>query len=123
MSDALWTSQVVNVGRDAGEMLEAGVLILFADPCPDALAEVSVVHSGAKAPTGPIEVGDQFRIGDQGYTVDEVGQRVQTNLHELGHVVIYVNQPEQELLPGAIKATGPALSRPPIGSVLGFYLA
>lgn len=123
MSDALWSSEVVHVGRDASEMLAAGVLILFADPVPDALAEVSVVHNLAKAPTRPLQRGDEFTIAEQRYTLDEVGARVHDNLQELGHVVIYINQPEQPLLPGAIKATGPMMQQPPIGSAVGFFSA
>ena len=48
MSDALWSSEVVHVGRDASEMLAAGVLILFADPVPDALADIMAGHSHGK---------------------------------------------------------------------------
>ena len=35
----LWTAQVSQIGADAGEMIEAGVLILFGDPVPEALTE------------------------------------------------------------------------------------
>ena len=36
----------------------------------------------------------------------EVGERANANLAELGHVVVYANQPDQKLLPGAVKAAG-----------------
>ncbi len=120
MPDTLWSAKVVSVGRDAHEMLAAGILILFADPVPEALTDVSVVHSGAKTPTRPVAVGDLFDFADQRYTLDEVGQRAHQNLVELGHLVIYVNQPDQQLLPGAIKATGPAMQPPAIGSAVAF---
>ena len=46
-----------------------------------------------------------------------------SNLTELGHVVIYVNQPEQELLPGAVLATGPQLVPPAVGGTVEFLEA
>lgn len=120
MSKALWQSTVSLVGPDAGDMIDAGVLILFGEPVPEALAEVSVVHSGFTAPTRPIAGGDQFEFAGQVYTVDEVGERAVANLTELGHIVLYANQPEQELLPGAVKVSGPDFTAPAVGSQVSF---
>ena len=38
--------------------------------------------------------------------ITSVGDLAAKNLDELGHVVLYVNQPEQKLLPGAVNAVG-----------------
>ena len=119
----LWTAQVSQIGADAGEMIEAGVLILFGDPVPEALTEVSIVHTSATELVRPIAAGDRFRIGGREYRIVEIGGRACDNLTELGHVVIYVNQPAQELLPGAIKATGPELVSPAAGDEIEFYEA
>lgn len=116
----LWKADVTQIGPDAAEMLEAGVLILFGEPVPDALAEVSVVHANATPLVRPIAAGDTLLVSGVTYTLDAVGERANANLTELGHIVIYVNQPEQELLPGAILATGPELSAPVPGSVVEF---
>ena len=35
-----------------------------------------------------------------------VGDLATKNLDDLGHIVLYVNQPDQKLLPGAVLATG-----------------
>ena len=123
MPDTLWSSKIVNVGRDAREMLDAGVLIIFADPVPDALAEVSIVHSGAQTALRPIRAGDILDMGGQIYRLDEVGPRVQENLQELGHAVIYVNMPDQQMLPGAIKASGQPVQTPAVGDTLAFLSA
>lgn len=120
---SLWSSKVTLIGGDAGEMIEAGVLILFGEPVPDALADVSVVHANATALARPLVTGDHLVVAGQSYTVDEVGRRACENLTELGHVVVYVNQPEQELLPGAIKATGPEVQTPEVGSIISFIEA
>ena len=47
---------------------------------------------------------------------DEVGDLANLNLTDLGHIVVYVNSPEQALLPGAVKASGPSRPQPTVGS-------
>jgi PTS system glucitol/sorbitol-specific IIA component len=38
--------------------------------------------------------------------IDAVGELATRNLDDLGHIVLYINQPNQKLLPGAVLATG-----------------
>lgn len=120
MSTKLWQTTVSQVGPEAGAMIEAGVLILFGDPVPQALADISVVHTGASALNRPLQSNDRFEFAGRLYTLDEVGAHANTNLTDLGHVVLYVNQPEQKLLPGAIKVSGPELSVPVAGEIVSF---
>lgn len=120
MSTTLWKTAVAQIGGEAGEMIEAGVLILFGDPVPQALADISIVHSGASALARPVQPGDRFEFAGATYTVDEVGGHAMTNLVDLGHIVLYVNQPDQKLLPGAIKVTGPVFGTPTPGEIVSF---
>lgn len=114
----IWSTTVTRIGGDAGDMIEAGLYILFGEPVPDALADVSVVHDNASEIAREVKAGDTFVIGDLRYTVDEIGERANANLSELGHIVLYVNQPDQELLPGAVKASGPDAAAPAVGSAI-----
>ena len=86
-------------------MLAAGVVILYAEPLPDALADVSVVH---RPGTGPRDRRDRRRRRPVRRRVTSSAHRRRRhrdkNLHELGHVVFYVDQPDQKLLPGAVHA-------------------
>lgn len=123
MSRTLWSAEVSSLGGDADEMIEAGLLILFGEPVPEPLAEVSVVHTRATPLERVLQSRDQFVFADQTYVIAEVGERVHDNLTELGHAVIYVNQPGQELLPGAIKVAGPPLRTPEVGSIIAFHEA
>jgi len=109
-----YRSTVVDIGEEAGEMAEAGVLILFGEPLPEALAEVSIVHRPTQTLQGnAISVGDTVAIGGQELTITAVGDLATKNLDDLGHIVLYVNQPDQKLLPGAVLATGelPSIDR------------
>ena len=106
MTQAIWQSSVVHIGQDAAELFEAGVFIFFAHPVPDALAEVSLIHSGPEADFQPIEVGDQLWIGETRVLIEEVGWMANDNFRQFGHIVVYLNVGAQELLPGAVKASG-----------------
>ncbi|GAA1731201.1 PTS glucitol/sorbitol transporter subunit IIA [Brachybacterium phenoliresistens] len=107
MSD-LYTSTVTSIGADAPSMFEAGVVILFAEPVPPALADVSVVHSPSGELARDIQAGDTISIGVAEYTVVRLGDVASNNLRELGHVVLYVDAGDQKLLPGAIHVDGPS---------------
>ena len=106
MTETVWRSAVVPIGRDTAELFEAGVFIFFGQPVPDALAEVSLIHSGHTGAFVPIEVGDELWIGGTRWVIDEVGSMASDNLRQLGHIVVYLNVGDQDLLPGAVKASG-----------------
>jgi PTS system glucitol/sorbitol-specific IIA component len=82
------------------------VVILFADPVPPALAEVSVVHRPIEPLSATIQVNDTVHLAGETLTITKVGEIAGTNLDQLGHIVLYVNQPAQRLLPGAVHAVG-----------------
>lgn len=119
MSNQFWSSTVTGVGADSPEMFDAGVYILFGEPVPAALADISIVHSGSQG-TANVEAGDTLWIGDVAVTIDEVGHRANQSLAELGHSVVYINVPQQKLLPGAMKATGDQRPVPRVGDRLAF---
>ena len=104
MSTTLWKSTTTRVGIDAVEIIGSGVLVLFGEPVPEALADVAIVHENASDLVRPLRAGDQFVFAGNTYVLDEVGARASDNLTELGHTVIYIDQPDQALLPGAVKA-------------------
>jgi PTS system glucitol/sorbitol-specific IIA component len=102
-----YRTTVLKVSPEAADMAAAGVLILFAEPVPPALAELSVIHRPTQTLQGhPISVGDTVSLGTHDLRIVAVGDIAAKNLDELGHVCLYVNQPNQNLLPGALHATG-----------------
>ncbi|AFV88658.1 PTS system glucitol/sorbitol-specific IIA component [Acidipropionibacterium acidipropionici ATCC 4875] len=124
MATVLWQTEITSVGADAGDLLDGGVLILFGEPVPDALAEVSVVHrlggDDAVGASPEIAPGDEVHLAADVFTIDEVGEIANRNLAGLGHIVVYVNSPDQALLPGAVKATGSDLAAPSAGDTISF---
>lgn len=102
----MWESTITEIGPDAADMFDAGVIILFAEPVPPALSEVSIVHNSKPEPGFSVKPQDVFQIGNHQLNVAAVGELASNNLVELGHIVIYVNPQEENLLPGAVHATG-----------------
>lgn len=102
-----YRTTIAEIGPEAEEMITAGVLILFGEPLPEALAEVSIVHRPSQTLSGhAIAVGDVVSFGGTELRIDAVGELATRNLDDLGHIVLYVNQPDQKLLPGAVFASG-----------------
>jgi PTS system glucitol/sorbitol-specific IIA component len=98
---------IAEIGSEAGELITGGVLILFGEPLPDALAEMSIVHRPSQTLSGhEVAAGDVVSLGGTELRIDAVGELATRNLEDLGHIVLYVNQPDQKLLPGAVLATG-----------------
>ena len=115
-----YRTTVVDIGPEAGEMIEAGVLILFGEPLPEALAEVSIVHRPSQTLSGnAVSVGDIVSFAGTDLRIDAVGELATRNLDDLGHVVLYINQPNQKLLPGAVLASG-AIPDLKVGDVIEF---
>ena len=89
MAKKYYSTQVVEVGKDAANFINAGrMIVLFDDSM--ALPEVrnfSVLHSGNKL-DDTIKPGDTIKIADSEFKILKVGSDVQKNLINLGHMII-----------------------------------
>ena len=123
-SSTLWNAVVLRIDKGAQDMLDTGVIVLFGEPVPDALSDICVIHNrGGRSPLAPqreLLPGDVLNFADTRYTIDEVGETATSNLGDLGHVVLYFNSPDQSLLAGAIKMSGPPPQLPDQGAILTF---
>ena len=117
----LYRATVTRIGPDAKEMMDAGVFILFGEPVPPALADMSVVHDKAPGGDTDLRVGDRLRLGGVEIVLDEVGHLAAHNLAELGHSVVYLNMPKQKLLPGAMKGSAASMPAPVAGDEVVFW--
>jgi PTS system glucitol/sorbitol-specific IIA component len=97
-------SEITEVGEEVHDLLDGGVLILFADGAPPELAEVSVLHRTlAKVGSAP-EVGTSLAIGPVASTITAVGPGAWKKVIEIGHVVINFNGASQAERPGELCA-------------------
>ena len=93
---------ISEVGPEVRELLEGGVLILYADGAPPELAEVSVLHRAELAHAEAPRAGSQLRIGEVSALVTAVGPTAWNKVHEMGHVVINFNGSSAAERPGEI---------------------
>lgn len=97
---------VTAVGPDVPDLLEGGVLILFADGAPPELAEVSVLHRVTEGPSdAPPPVGTSIRIGPVEARLTGLGDLAWAKVRDIGHVVINFNGAAEPERPGEIAAS------------------
>ena len=92
---------VTRVSPEALELVEGGILILFADGAPAELAEVSVLHrvgQGRRRKRPPSATN--LRIGDLSTRVTAVGEFAWQKIDDMGHVVINFDGRGRSASPG-----------------------
>ena len=98
-----YTTVVTEIGVEVADLLDGGVLILYAHGAPPALAEVSVMHQVQDEILGPKpSVGSTITLGNLRTTVTAIGDTAWHKVKELGHVVINFNGSATAERPGEI---------------------
>jgi len=113
----IYKSRVLRVGPEVKELMDGGVAIFFADPVPEALEQVSIVHAQIEGQVDDINVGDAIYLNDSKAIITAVGERAMENIRQLGHMVVYLDGAEEATWPGAINASG-KLELPKPGDLL-----
>lgn len=109
--------EITSIGPLAGDLLEAGDMVIFEQCEMEALAEVCFMHTKGEL-REPVAVGDRFSIGENIYTVAAVGEEAQHTLATLGHCTLkFVDNHEVEL-PGQINLKGDSVPSPKIGDII-----
>lgn len=93
------------VGPDVADLVENGVLILFAEGAPPELAEVSVLHKVESMGNVAPKPGDKVTIGNLAATITAIGPAAWQKVKDIGHVVINFNDAKSAERPGEICAT------------------
>ena len=84
-----YRTKITDVGPEVPELIEGGVLILYAEGAPPELAEVSVLHRVEEGPSADAPpVGALIRIGDVSARLTAVGELAWKKVADIGHVVI-----------------------------------
>jgi PTS system glucitol/sorbitol-specific IIA component len=100
-----YQTKITDVGSEVPELIEGGVLILYAAGAPPELAEVSVLHEVQAGPTADAPpVGTRLRIAGVSTTLTAVGELAWKKVAEMGHVVINFDGAETTGRPGELCA-------------------
>lgn len=97
-------SKVVEIGELVPAFKEEMLLILFGPAAPAELKSICVIHEFINQSENVLKPGTKIDVGNQTYTVTQVGDAANKNFDELGHISIYFRSGENEILPGAIIA-------------------
>ncbi|MCB5956114.1 PTS glucitol/sorbitol transporter subunit IIA [Enterococcus sp. CWB-B31] len=97
------------------------VLILFNSTAPEGLREVCVIHDFEDDPNeNMLKIGSQIVFGSQVYTVEDIGHLANGSLFELGHISLYFDLGEEELLPGSVLLSPNKVPEVEAGDIIQF---
>jgi PTS system glucitol/sorbitol-specific IIA component len=101
-----YRTKITDVGPEVAELLEGGILILYAAGAPPELAEVSVLHTVQSGPTADAPpVGAELRIGDVSAALTAIGELSWKKVADIGHVVINFDGADTAGRPGELCAS------------------
>ncbi len=95
-------SVIKEVGPLVPSFEEEKVAVLFGPDAPAELQEISVIHEQEEFSDDAIQEGGKFVLDDKEYTITAVGSAANANYKDLGHISIYFQEPNEEVLPGAV---------------------
>ncbi|MCG9624379.1 PTS glucitol/sorbitol transporter subunit IIA [Vibrio mediterranei] len=101
----LYQSTIKHVGELAEEALADNMMILFGEMAPADAAEYCFIHSHDSL-KGNINVGGTLRLGSNEYPITAVGEVVNKNLSELGHITIRFDSLNEAEYPGCLHVSG-----------------
>ena len=114
-----YRATITAIGPLAGEFIDAGVLVFFGQSAPSELAEFAILHDGTTL-DGAVAPGDRLRLAGEDYAVLAVGEVANSNLSNLGHLVVKFNGQSQPEMPGDVCVEAKAL--PPLGVGMVFAI-
>ncbi len=106
--EAIYATELGEIGAEADEFLAEGMLILFEAGGPPELAEISVAHRPTTRREAPPVAGDVLAIGDTELRITAVGDKAWENMLKIGHATFKFNGASEAELPGEICVEAPA---------------
>ncbi|WP_039074151.1 PTS glucitol/sorbitol transporter subunit IIA [Bacillus sp. MSP13] len=117
----MYKSIVKEIGELALSFEEEKIMILFGPQTPEGLRDVAVIHEVEEDQSeNPIKEGHTLKVDDQEFSITAVGSAANNNLKELGHISIYFNEPNGDVLPGAVFVSPYVLPKVKNGSIIEF---
>jgi glucitol/sorbitol PTS system EIIA component len=112
-----YATTVTAVGEQVAEFVTQGLLIWFAEGCPEELHFFTVLHRPTVT-TGGVRPGDLVRIDERAFRVTAVGEVANDNMVNLGHMDLKANGAAEAPLPGDICLEELPLPEPRPGTTL-----
>ena len=116
-AETRYAATVTAVGEQVPEFIGQGLLIWFAEGCPEELHFFTVLHRPTVT-TGGVRPGDLVRIDDKAFRVTAVGEVANDNMVNLGHIDMKANGASEAPLPGDLCLEELPLPEPRPGTML-----
>jgi len=98
----IYQTKVVKLGSFVESFKSEKMMILFNENAPEELVDYCVLHEGNQL-HDLVKIGDIFQINQRKYKIVFVGNQVQKNLQDLGHITLrFNNNHEGESLEGSL---------------------
>lgn len=116
---SLYSVEILKVGECALEALEDDMLILFNQSVPVDAAEYCFVHTHDQL-KGEISVGGEVVIDGNAYPITAVGDGVNQNLGNLGHITLRFDSSSEADFVGSLHLAGTQPRSLSVGSTISF---
>lgn len=97
----IFETKIKDIGNEATEFLGENMIILFGSPIPPELKDFCF-ETQINEVIEPISAGMYLKIDNETYTITAVGDEVQANLANLGHITIKFDSSTVAKLPGTL---------------------
>ncbi|WP_293722934.1 PTS glucitol/sorbitol transporter subunit IIA [uncultured Cetobacterium sp.] len=111
---------VTSLGEFLKESYEDGFAILFDDNSPDEYKDYCILHTGSDL-SGNICAGDTLSLGGTGYRVTAVGDVVNKNLSEIGHITLKFDGETEAVQPGTLHLESKEIKEIKIGEKIEIF--
>jgi glucitol/sorbitol PTS system EIIA component len=115
----IYHTWVTQLGNMVAAFTEEKLIILFQDNAPEELADYCILHRGNYV-ADIIQANDMLVISGEEYKIVCVGDEVQTNLQNLGHITLRFDG-SKEGLGGSLYLEDTAVPTVQAGDVLWIY--
>ncbi|WP_422448868.1 PTS glucitol/sorbitol transporter subunit IIA [Thermoanaerobacterium sp. DL9XJH110] len=115
--ETIYETEVTEKGSNMDELRSEKIIILFKDDAPEELRNYCVLHNKNMLKE-EIKTGYTLEINDKSYKITAVGELVNKNLAELGHISICFTGKEIAELPGSLYVEGNELPEIKKGDVI-----
>lgn len=97
-----YSTKIVELGSMVDAFRMDGMIIMFNENAPEELRDYCALHRGNEL-NDTVTAGDIVQVGDGMYTIVYVGEQVQKNLKDLGHICLRFNgNADNESMEGSI---------------------
>lgn len=110
----IYNREIVEIGEFLQDSYEDKFIILFDEKAPEEYREYCTLHKGDEL-NGIIEIGDIISLGNEEYKITAVGNVVNQNLKELGHITIKFDGAIEANQPGTLHVEDKEIKRLIVG--------